>query len=407
MTAERKGSMVGAVLLITGSCVGAGMLALPIMTGLSGFFPSLFMFFVAWAFMLISALLMIEINGWFKHQVNIVSMAGHTLGQLGRSLSWVLYLFLFYALSIAYISGSGNLTSTILAGSLNIHIPEWMAGVFFVVLFGSVVYMGTRQVDLWNRVLMFGKIAAFLGLIFLGVRQIDPVLLVRSEPQYAIFSLPVLIIAFGFHNMIPSITNYFHGNMKRVKQAVVGGSLLALAIYLIWETLVLGIVPFDGPNGIVESLKMDREAAQSMAAVLGLSWVSSFAQGLAFFAILTSFLAQSLGLVHFLADGLKKHYSGKREPITLCMLALLPPLALELIYPQLFFKALNFAGGLCANLLFGLLPAVIVWMGRNKAEPRSYRVFGGKPLLVLMMLISFGILLMQVNSMMGNTYTPE
>jgi len=407
MTANAKGSMIGAVLLITGSCVGAGMLALPIMTGLAGFFPSLAMFFIAWAFMLVSALLMIEINGWFKHQVNIVSMAGHSLGQLGRSLSWVLYLFLFYALSIAYISGSGNLTSTMLAGSVNIHVPEWTGGLFFVILFGLVVYMGTRQVDLWNRVLMIGKIAAFAGLIFLGTSHVKPNLLAHAQPQYAIFSLPVLIISFGFHNMIPSITKYFHGDMKRVKQAVIWGSLLALAIYLIWEILVLGIVPLEGPNGIVESLKMDREAAQSMAAVLGLSWVSSFAQALAFFAILTSFLAQSLGLVHFLADGLEKKYSGKREPLELCALALLPPLVLELIYPQLFFKALNFAGGLCANVLFGLLPAIIVWIGRNKAESRKYRVFGGKPLLVAMMLVSFCILLMQIGTMMGASYLPK
>ena len=399
MTASMPGSMVGAVLLITGSCIGVGMLALPIVTGLSGFFPSLVMFLIAWGFMLISALLMIEINGWFKEQVNIISMAGHSLGQIGRSLSWVLYLFLFYALSVAYISGSGSLASSMLSGFIS--IPAWLGGLFFVVLFGSIVYMGTRQVDLWNRALMFGKIIAFVCLIFLGMSHVDSSLLLRTDPKYAIFSLPVLIISFGFHNMIPSITNYFGGDMKRVKQAVFGGSLLALVIYLIWEVVVLGILPLEGANGIRESLAKDREAAQSMSSLLGTSWISTFAQALAFFAILTSFLAQSLGLVHFLADGLKKKYPGKKEPLGLCILAMLPPLIMELIYPQLFFKALNFAGGFCANILFGLLPAVIVWRGRNKADPAAYRVFGGKILLVVIMIVSLGILSIQVRAMMG------
>jgi tyrosine-specific transport protein len=398
--ASPAGSMLGAILLITGSCVGAGMLALPIVTGLAGFFPSLVMFLIAWAFMLLSALLMIEINGWFKEQVNIISMAGHSLGQLGRSLSWVLYLFLFYALSVAYISGSGSLASTML--SKFISIPSWLGGLFFVVLFGSIVYMGTRQVDLWNRALMFGKIIAFACLIFLGMSHVDSDLLLRTDSKYAIFSLPVLIISFGFHNMIPSITNYFQGDIKRVKQAVLGGSLLALGIYLIWEVLVLGIVPLEGANGIKESLARDREAAQSMSSVLGTSWVSTFAQALAFFAILTSFLAQSLGLVHFLADGLKKKYAGKREPLSLCMLAMVPPLVMELIYPQLFFKALNFAGGFCANILFGLLPAVIVWRGRSKADPAAYRVSGGRFLLVAIIVASLGILCIQVRAMTGS-----
>lgn len=397
------GSLIGAMLLITGSCVGAGMLALPIMTGLAGFFPSLMMFFVAWAFMLISALLMIEINSWFKNQVNIVSMAGHSLGQLGRSVSWTLYLFLFYALSVAYISGSGSLTSTMLGGKL----PNWCGSLFFVVLFGSIVYFGTRQVDLWNRVLMIGKIAAFVGLVFLGLNHVQAPLLERTDSEYAVFSLPILIIAFGFHNMIPSITNYLQGDMKRVKQAVLGGSIFALVIYLIWEVIVLGTIPLEGPYGIRESLRMDREAAQSMAAILGASWVSTFAQTLAFFAILTSFLAQSLGLVHFLADGLKMKVQGTREPLGLCALALLPPLALELVYPQLFFKALNFAGGLCANILFGLLPAIIVWIGRNKSGYDSYRVFGGKSLLVVMMVFSLFILCLQVGAMMGFSYLPK
>jgi tyrosine-specific transport protein len=395
-----KGSLIGAILLITGSCVGAGMLALPIMTGLSGFFPALIMFAIAWSFMTVSALFMIEINSWFGRQVNIVSMAGHSLGQLGRSLSWTLYLFLFYALSVAYISGSGNLASTILGGKL----PIWLCSVFFVVLFGTVVYFGTRQVDLWNRVLMIGKIVAFLGLVVLGMQYVQPQLLERTDSKYAVFSLPVLIIAFGYHNMIPSIANYLGNDTKRIKQAIMGGSLFALVIYLIWEVLVLGIVPLEGSFGIKESLALDREAAQSMAGVLGVSWVSGFTQALAFFAILTSFLAQSLGLVHFLADGLKISTSGKREPLGLCVLALLPPLILELIYPQLFFKALNFAGGLCANLLFGLLPALILWIGRNKAEPSSYRVFGGKPLLIIMMLFSLFILFLQVGTMMGENY---
>jgi tyrosine-specific transport protein len=395
-----KGSVIGAMLLITGSCVGAGMLALPIMTGLSGFFPGLVMFAIAWSFMTVSALCMIEINSWFGRQVNIVSMAGHNLGQLGRSLSWTLYLFLFYALSVAYISGSGSLASTILKGAL----PNWLCSVFFVVLFGGVVYFGTRQVDLWNRVLMFGKIVAFLGLVFLGLHYVQPQLLERTDSKYAVFSLPVLIIAFGYHNMIPSIANYLGNDVKRIKRAIMGGSLFALFIYLVWEVLVLGIVPLEGTYGIKESLKVDREAAQSIAGILGVSWVSGFTQALAFFAILTSFLAQSLGLVHFLADGLKVSLKGQKEPMGLCALALVPPLILELIYPQMFFKALNFAGGFCANLLFGLLPALILWIGRNNAEKSSYKVFGGKPLLVAMMAFSLFILFLQLSTMLGKHF---
>src|SRR5271155_5572244 len=100
----RPGSVIGGILLVAGSCIGAGMLALPILTGLAGFFPSLIMFLSAWVFMTLTGLLLVEVNGWFDRRVNLITMAGHTFGKFGKTLSWVLYLFLFYALLVAYVS---------------------------------------------------------------------------------------------------------------------------------------------------------------------------------------------------------------------------------------------------------------------------------------------------------------
>lgn len=100
----RPGSLIGGMLLVAGSCIGAGMLALPILTGLAGFFPSLAMLFLAWAGMTFTAFLLIEINGWFSKRVNLLSMTERTLGKAGRSAAWISYLFLFYTLLLSYIS---------------------------------------------------------------------------------------------------------------------------------------------------------------------------------------------------------------------------------------------------------------------------------------------------------------
>jgi tyrosine-specific transport protein len=404
---SKSGSILGGVLLIAGSCIGAGMLALPILTGLAGFFPSIGMFLCAWAFMTLTALLLVEVNGWFTKQVNIVSMAEHSLGRFGMILSWVLYLFLFYALLVAYVSGSGGLSSTFFKYLFSWSVPSWAGSLFFVVLFGYVVLLGTRSVDLSNRFLMGLKIAAFIGLVVLGLQAVKPQLLFRSEPRNAIFALPILVISFGFHNMIPSLTAYLGGDLKRVKKTIIGGSLFTLGIYLVWQLIVLGILPLDGPSGIKESLKNDSEASQAIAGILGSSWVSNCAQALAFFAILTSFLAQSLSLVHFLADGLKINYEKKENP-WLCMLALAPPLIFSLAYPKLFFSALNFAGGICAVILFGILPASMVWIGRYRKNLSSrYQVRGGRPLLIFIFLFSFFVLFFQLSHMFNASYLPQ
>lgn len=404
---EKKGSVIGGVLLIAGSCIGAGMLGLPIVTGLSGFFPSVGMFFLAWAFMTATALLLVEVNGWFSRQVNLLTMTSHALGKWGKGICWVTYLFLFYALLVAYISGIGSLCGTFFQDSLHIAFPSWMGSVIFVTLFGTVVCFGTRKVDLVNRGLMFGKIGFFILLVLVGVFYIQPRLLARADPIYTASALPLLVIAFGFHNMIPSLTAYLKGDLKRVRITILGGSLLAFVIYLIWEVLVLGIVPLEGANGLVESLRKDHEASQSIAAIIGSPFVRVFSQGLAFFAILTSFLAQALSLVHFLADGMKVNYK-KQENFGLCLLALIPPLIFSIIYPQLFFKALNFAGGICAVILFGILPASMVWIGRYRMEESgTYKMPGGKPALICIFAFAVFILFVQLSTMLGADYIPK
>ncbi len=401
------GSVLGGMLLITGSCLGAGMLGIPIMTGISGFFPSMLMFFLAWLFMTTTALLVVEANSWFKRQVNLLSMTEYALGRWGRVVCWVTYLFLFYALLVAYISGIGGLTSSFFQITFSVNLPLWVGCLFFVLLFGWIVYLGTRRVDHCNRVLMFGKIAFFVLLVLVGVNYLTPSLLLRTESQYMLNSLPLLVIAFGFHNMIPSLTAYLKGDIRRVRITIIGGSLMVLVIYFIWEVVVLGTVPVGGADGLVASLKMDREASQALAAVINSPWVRTFSQGLAFFALLTSFLAQALSLVHFLSDGMKIKYT-KSENVGVCAMALVPPLIVALIYPQLFFQALNFAGGICAVILFGLLPAAMVWIGRYRKSPPGVRqVPGGKATLVLVALFACFILFVQLSSMLGAPYIPN
>jgi tyrosine-specific transport protein len=134
---------------------------------------------------------------------------------------------------------------------------------------------------------------------------------------------------------------------------------------------------------------------------LNLTQIKIWAGGLAFFAILTSFFSQALSLVHFLADGFKITYK-KHESLNLCLLTFCPPLLFALCYPQLFFKALNFAGGICAVILFGILPVTMVWIGRyHKSMRGAYQFPFGKLSLVLMFAVAVAVLLLQIADMLG------
>ncbi len=145
-----------------------------------------------------------------------------------------------------------------------------------------------------------------------------------------------------------------------------------------------------------EALNQGEIATEALKEAVGVSWILDVAQAFAFFAIMTSFLSVALSFVDFLADGLKI----KKTPVGKLILATLvlgPPFLCAMIYPTIFLIALNIAGGFGAVILFGILPALMVWKGRY-----SYRwdypqlVPGGKVVLIGVIAFALGIMVLQL-----------
>ncbi len=398
-----KGSVLGAALLITGSCVGAGMLGLPILTGFAGFFPSMLMFVLAWALMTGTALLLVEAGGWFKHSSNFPTMIESLLGPFFRSLCFILYLSLFYSLLVAYIADSGIHTSSIFESIGVTSIKAWMGSIFFVLFFGWIVYLGTRPVDMLNRMLMLVKILSFFALIFMSFHLVQSQNLLYSNPKYMLFPLPILIISFGFHNMIPPIFHYLEGDVRRVRQSIILGSAITLSIYLLWLIITLGSLPLIGNNSITGSFKNGFDAAKTLQQIYPSVGVA--ASLLAFSAILTSFLAQSISVAHFLCDGLKLKKRNS-APFGIVLLTFLPPLLIAWTYPSIFYKALSF-GGIVAVILFGLFPVMMVYKGRYiEKRSSSYKLFGGRITLLLLFTFSLLIILYRCFHHLGFEFFP-
>lgn len=393
---SKTGSLFGAILLIAGCCIGAGMLGLPVISAVAGFKPSLFMFLLSWLFMTTTALLLLEVNLWFSDEVSIISMAGRTLGVVGKVVGWLCFAFLFYTLGVAYIAGSGELIVAFFQEMAGVAMPQWAGSMMVSLIFGAFVYLGTLAVDLFNRLLMVGLVLTYILLVALGAPHVDANNLRYQDWSSAVLVLPVMIISFGFHNMIPSLTTYLKGDTKRLKLSIICGSCLALVVYLIWEWLILGLVPIDAEEGflqVVDEGSMATEVLKNAASTL---WVVDVAQYFAFFAILTSFLGNSLSFVDFLSDGLKikKDALGK---LGLCLLVIVPPFILALIYPRIFLFALNYAGAFGAVILFGVLPALMVWAGRyRKGLGKLQLVPGGKIALIAIVCFAVWIMSMQL-----------
>lgn len=376
-----RGSIFSGTLLVAGTAIGGGMLALPVLTAAGGFIPSLFIYAACWLFMAATGLLFLELSLWMPPGANILSMAEATLGRPGKIIAWLLYLFLFYCLTIAYLVGGGNLLSSLASNNIS------AAGgpLLFALLFAPLVIAGTHFVSRINTPLVAVLALLYVCLIVMGAPYIQWQLLERAQWPLSLMSLPVAFTAFAYQGIIPTLVTYLHRDVSTIRKAIIIGSAIPLITYIIWQGLILGIIPVDTDGGLVEALEKGENAVQPLGRFVHQPMLVIISQIFAFTALLTSFFGVTLGLMDFLADGLKRPNRG-RHKILLSALVFGPPLAVALGYPHIFLIALDAAGGFGCALLLGLLPIAMVWVGRYRLHLSSYQLGGGKWLLTAMAL---------------------
>lgn len=381
------GHFIGGTLLITGTAVGVGMLALPVATGPGGFLPAVVIYLICWLFMLCTGLLLVEVCTWMPKNSNIITIAGHLLGKTGKGVCWVVYLFLFVTVMIAHVVGGGGVVHEI---TRNV-IPLWLSALIYVLLFAPVVYLGTKYVDRLNLIIMAGIVITYFLFIGFSYSHVNVELLKFTNWPKAWLAIPVLFTAFTYQVIVPTLMTYMKGDAKKVRSCIIIGSSIPLVIYLIWELLILGIVPIEGPGGLIEAAKLGQNAVMPLKTFVGASSLIDIGQAFAFFTMTTSYIALSLSFVDFLADGLKIQKVGLKK-VGLCLLVFVFPTVIGMTYPHLFIDALSYAGGFSCAILFGFFPPLMVWIGRYvKGYTRMPgQLFGGK--WMLSMLILFVIL---------------
>lgn len=376
--AERKGSLVGSVLLICGSSIGVGILALPILTGQAGTLPTFLIFVLCWLFMSTTALLILESSLLFPEKMNFVSLSKKTLNKAGQSAVFLSFLFLFYSLMTAYLAKGGELIHSLYLSPL----PEWSGAALLAAASGALIFLGPFIVDHINRIFMAGFFATYFFLIFAGNQYFDVKNISHVDWSFSLFIIPFIITSFGYHNMLPSIHEYLGGDKKRLFTAILLSGVALLVIYNLWIAIMHGIVPLQGPISIEDSFAKGEIVAQPLSRLIQFPLIQVSALYMALFAIFTSLLGQGLSIIDFLADSLKKEKTPKVR-LALCSLLFVPAFISSQLIPGVFFKALELAGGIAAMILFGIIPALMSWVLRyQNKESHQPLVPGGKPILI-------------------------
>jgi tyrosine-specific transport protein len=389
---------LGGILLIVGTTIGGGMLALPVVTAQLGFVKALFFLLMCWAIMTASAFLLLEANLWQPINNNLPTMAKTTLGRWGQLLTWLSYLLLLYSLLAAYMAGGGDFLQHLLLG-LRLKFSNHFSTYLFTFALSIVVYHGIHSVDFFNRGFMLSKLFV-IGLLILCISPFVSLHLLFAPQKFQNFSsllngITVIITSFGFAIIIPSLRSYFESDIKTLRKVIFIGSFIPLVCYILWDLVVMGAIPLRGQFGLRamnDSSHPTSDLIHALNLVLNNPAINLLAKVFASICLATSFLGVALSLFDFLSDGLAIKKTGAKKLI-LYIATFIPPLLIANHYPRAFIEALSYAGVLCALLLI-LLPVLMVWSGRYKKKyAADFHVLGGKPLLIGLFIIALALII--------------
>lgn len=382
MESQKQGSLFGGTLLVAGTCIGAGMLAIPIATQTAGLFPAMAVNVLCWAVMLCTGLLFLEATLWMPDGANVLSIANRFLGPIGKFVGGATFLLLYYCLVVAYIAGGTPAFFGLVHRVLGITLEGWPGYLLFTALFGGLVAVSTRVVDRVNWLLMAGLIISYFLLVGAGSSEVDLALYARKNWAMALPALPIFFVSYGYHNIIPTISTHLGRRKKALVWAIIIGTLLPLVFYSSWQWVILGTL--DAKQLAIAS-ERGTEITDTLRTLTGNHWMATFSLYFSFFALVTSLLGVALSMVDFLGDGFGVKKRSGFNRIALAALVFIPPLLFAKDNPGIFKETLGLAGGFGEALLNSFFPIGMVWVGRYRLGITEDRILpGGKPLLVLL-----------------------
>ena len=389
--------IISSSLLVAGTCIGGGMLALPLSIGYFGFFPSIIMMLLCCTFMSITALLYLEATLWMKEGAHMNTLSSNLLNQFWRILCFFIYLFICYASIIAYLSAGGkeiihalkNEITTEYSGNIEIYL--------FSILFGSTLILGNKTLGRVNSILFTGMILSFFLLIASGTTDINIEHIERTNwSRRLFFTAPLMLTTFSFPGIVPSITNKLKKDAKSIRFSILIGTGVTFFFYLTWLFLVFGSVSYEGSFGLKQAFICDIPVTHCLYNIVNNPLASTAAQFFSFFAITTSFLGISLSLFDFFSDIFKIKENFFKNTL-LTFLILIPSIILTIRFDHVFLVALEISGGIGDAFLSGMIPVLMVWKGRyNLNHTGGYTLFGGKPLLISIFLIALAVFIAEV-----------
>lgn len=372
--------LIGSILIVAGTTIGAGMLAMPIISANVGFLFMSFILFCIWFAMFYTSVLLVNVYRYNPTSAGFNTLTLKYLGKPGAFITGLSMLTLMYALVSAYIAGGGDILRSNLEQLLHLEVSPQLSAVLFTLIFGGIIAFGTRAVDHSTKVVFSIKILCLCLVLGLLLPHIELAYLsyIPKSPIPVLATIPIIFTSFGFSVVIPSLVKYLDGNLRQLKWVFFIGSIIPLILYLIWELTILGNIE---SSVFSEILKNNAGLEGLLVAIKEINSSPFIKVAFTIFAaaaILTSFWGVALALNDYIKD-LAKDRPKIKHNISAFVLTFLPPILFALFYPDGFVIALGYAS-ISLVVLALIIPMLMLQKAKKIAGEKTsllqYSIYG-------------------------------
>lgn len=393
---------IGAVLLVAGTCIGSGMIALPMVLAKLGLVPSILLMLGMWLIMYHSSLINLELNLQAGHGLALGALGRYFSSRIAEFVGTICLKLLSYSLLAVFIYGGSSILRELIASKMGLTYGFGTIATGYALISIALLLLPIKWMDYFNRILFVGLLVVVAILLTGLVMTIDWSHLPLFSENCSSLSIwtaliPVVFTSFGFHVIFHTLTNYCKKDVKMLKKAFLWGSLIPAAVYIVWTSSILSVVYQDNPQFYQHMASGKAEVGELIHVLSGIAksqsvqvlvwWISTL-------AIATSVLGVGVGLSDSLKGMLSKKASNPN--ILGSVLTIVPAYLVVLYVPNAFIAVLGFAGMILAVIAI-LLPVYLFW--QIKTEKFHYSELHAKSLILLSVGAGVALILCEVFNM--------
>ncbi len=324
---KEKVNVSGAVFMITGMTIGAGVLGIPYVVSRVGLVVGLGYIAILGAVVLLLNLMIGEIVVRTKESFQLPGLAGKYIGPWAKVLMSVMVVFGGLGALLAYMIGEGEALSNLFGGA-----PEVWAVIFWTIASFSV-WRGLQTVKVLEKALGIIVISIIIGLSFGIFPQINLQNFHYYNPSNLFLPIGVILFALQASPAIAEAHALLPGDPAKFKKALIIGTLVPVLIYMLFAIATVGVLGLS-TTPLVSTALGDR---------YGL-WVKFLINTFAIFAMGTGFLGLGLAMKQTLT------WDWKLSPFLAVILVIVAPLTFYMMGWHDFLQVIGLTGGVLSGL---------------------------------------------------------